>query len=108
MVRKASENAKAPTTPRKTDVKAPVVTPPPVKNTSGLEKFARARDAVLARKGFKTFNEFTEATRRTYNTNNLSGFDGWRTARDITLKNAHFPEGYTSLMAESKKEFARM
>ena len=75
------------------------------KNTSGLEKFGKARDAVLVRHGIP---DLTAAIRKEYDSLGLKGFDGWRTARDVALKNYKFPDGYKSLLDEAKREFSKL
>jgi hypothetical protein len=75
------------------------------KNTSGLEKFSRARDVVLARHGI---TDLTGEIRKVYEAAQLKGFDGWRNARDTALKNFRFPDGYASLMQEAKREFSKL
>jgi len=91
--------------------KKTTTTPRPTvkRNTTGLEKFAKARDIVLKKKGgFPNFKAFTAAIRAIYDAQKLGGFDGWRKARDTALKRAGFKNGYATLMSDAKAEFAKM
>ena len=99
---KNANTPNAPNTPRASNV---VGKGKNDKNTSGLEKFSRARDVVLVRHGI---TDLTGEIRKVYNAAELKGFDGWRNARDIALKNFRFPDGYASLMQEAKREFSKL
>jgi hypothetical protein len=78
------------------------------RNTTGLEQFNKARNAVLADRGIASQDDFTQAIRTVYNQQNLRGFEGWNTARDIFLKSIGFTNGYKSLMDEAKQRNASM
>ena len=73
------------------------------RNTTGLEKFNNARDAVLAENGVPTQAAFTAAVRKEYTANDLKGFEGWNKARDLFLNKLGFANGYKSLMDAAKE-----
>jgi hypothetical protein len=71
------------------------------RDTSGLKRFAKARDLVLKNHGFNNFAAFTDATRAEYARGGFAGFDGWRKARDVALKKAGIAN-YRALLAKAK------
>jgi len=78
------------------------------RDTSGLKKFAKARDAVLKKRGFSTYARFTDAIRKEYALLKVKDFAGWNKARDTVLIKAGVRGGYKGLMLESKAEFAKL